>query len=147
MQPGPQARDGQVVADDPFQGRAGRRPAGGLADGLGQGVVAAAAEQGHEPQRVEADRHHHPVEGQPFPALVVVDLHDDLGLDRLQVGDPPGQGADQPGPVEQLLDLDREHAPVGALEELAAVPLGQLPPAGGVGVGVHAFSVRLSPRV
>lgn len=45
MQPGPQARDGQVVADDPFQGHAGRRPAGGLADGLGQGVVAAAAEQ------------------------------------------------------------------------------------------------------
>jgi hypothetical protein len=79
MQPGPQARDAQVVADDPLQGRAGRRPAGGLADGLGKGVVGAAAEQGHEPQQVEADHHHHhPVEGQPFPALVVVDLHDDL---------------------------------------------------------------------
>jgi hypothetical protein len=50
VEPGPQARDGQVVADDPFHGGAGRRPAGGLADGLGHGVAGAGAEQGHEPE-------------------------------------------------------------------------------------------------
>jgi hypothetical protein len=64
------------------------------------------------------------------------------------VGDSPGQGADRLGPGQQLLDLDREHAPVGALEELAAVPLGQLPPAGGVGVRVHAvLGEALAARV
>src|SRR6266542_2627032 len=119
---GGEPRDGQVVTDRAFQHGAGGHSARWPAvDGAGERRPGALAQQVPEPHWVEADRDDHPVERDPLAFLLVVDLDDDLGLDRFEADDAAGQRADRLGPVEHLLDLDGEHAAVGALEELAAV--------------------------
>src|SRR6266508_4576572 len=144
----PRASGGHVVTDRAFQHGAGGHSARWPAvDGAGERRPGALAQQVPEPHWVEADRDDHPVERDPLAFLLVVDLDDDLGLDRFEADDAAGQRADRLGPVEHLLDLDGEHAAVGALEELAAVTLGELLPAHG-GVGVEAvLGEALTARV
>src|SRR6266496_3437253 len=114
---------GGGVTDGAFQGgTTGRATSGPIARGIGERRAGALAEQVREPQRVEAGRDDDPVEGDALAFVLVVDLDDDFGLDRFEADDAAGDRAHRLGPVEHVLDLEGEHATVGALEELAAVP-------------------------
>ena len=133
-----QARHGQVHVDAALQLIPG---AGGGEPGL-----RLPAQQALEPVPVEAARHDHQVIGDALALFPVAGGDHDLPRPGLDVQRPPGEGAEAVQLIEGRLGLDREHAPVGALEELAAVRFGQPGPVAWIGVEtvlVEALAARV----
>src|SRR5438034_729736 len=95
---------------------------------------------------MEADRHDDQVIGDALALVTVLDGDDDLLVTRVDRYRPPGERTVAARGVENRLGLLREHAPVGAREELAPVRLGQRGPVPRVGVPA-VLLMALSPRV
>src|SRR6266567_617014 len=121
-----EASDRKVELDPAFElgsSEPGVEPAAGLA-----------AKQPLEPAGLEADRDDNEVIGNPLALAAVLDRDHNLPLPGFDPHCPPGQRAKAARLIEHRLGLQREDAPVGALEELAPVRLSQAWPVTRIGV-------------
>src|SRR5207248_10712289 len=93
-------------------------PQPGAGHGVAEPTARFAAEQGLEPASVEADRHDDQVVGATLALVAILDGDNDLLVAGFDGYRPPGERAVAARGVENCLGLLREHAAVGALEEL-----------------------------